>query len=72
MYRRTRRAKAGKPCERPGCANVGAILHHNDGDPGNNVATNYTWACTSCAAVLDTAMRAARRGRQTGKASPWR
>lgn len=71
-YRRHRRSKQGKPCERCG-RKPGKILHHNDGDPGNNAESNHTWACTECAAVLDRAMRAARRLRLAGKPrSPWR
>lgn len=73
---RARKKRGHHLCERCGHATArpGAILHHNDGNPGNNPAdgSNYTWACAECAAVLDAQMRTERRAARQDKRSPWK
>lgn len=73
-YRRARKRKVGRPCER--CRNASATsVHHIDGDPANNVASNLLGVCDDCKPIVDAAMRAERascRRARRPNTSPWK
>lgn len=70
-YRRVRRSKQGKLCEK--CGRMpGRILHHKDGDPSNNARSNLVWLCGPDATDEDEAMRLRRDGPKRPRRSPWR